>query len=92
MVICIYSHYLQTLIPLTVFAFCNTRKIKKNYKNKSVYDSRDSNRKCLKFHMQNSIMAPSYASGTAFYTSKVLLAQKDAQGNYFCSQACGQIL
>jgi len=67
MVICIYSHCLQTLIPLTVLAFCNTSKIKKKlYKNKSVYDSRDSNRKCLKFHMENSIMAPSYASGTAF--------------------------
>jgi len=42
--------------------------------------------------MENSIMAPSYAVGTAFYTQKVLLTQKAVQGNYSCSQVCGQIL
>lgn len=29
LVICIYSHYLQTFFPLTVSAFCNTMKTKK---------------------------------------------------------------
>lgn len=49
-------------------------------------------RSVSKFHMTNSIMAPSYAGGTAFYTRKVLLTQKAVQGNYSCLQVCGQIL